>query len=216
MLSEVIPSLRTSDTGQTALNWMDIFKVSHLPIVNDKELLGLIGESDIYDLNMPEEPLGNHQLSLFRPYVLYHQHVFEIMELASRLKLSVIPVLDDAKMYLGVITIPDLLHYFTSFSALTSPGSILVLEVNFNNYSLSQITQIIEGNNARILGVCISTIPDTTQMELTIKLNVTDITSINQAFNRYGYTVIGTYMKHDDEEELMEKRYNLLMKYLSI
>ena len=75
MISDVIPALKTSDTGITALNWMDIFKVSHLPIVNDEEFLGLISENDIYDLNMPEEPLGNHQLSLLRPYVTEDQHV---------------------------------------------------------------------------------------------------------------------------------------------
>ena len=97
MISDVIPALKTSDTGQTALNWMDIFKVSHLPIVNNKEFLGLVSESDIYDLNMPDEPLGNHYLSLNSPYVIEDQHIFEVMEVLSRLKLSLVPVLDSGK-----------------------------------------------------------------------------------------------------------------------
>ncbi|HCX98923.1 MAG TPA: hypothetical protein DG754_02175, partial [Bacteroidales bacterium] len=145
MISDVIPSLKTSDTGISALNWMDIFKVTHLPIVNDKEFLGLVSETDIYDLNMPEEPLGNHQLSLVRPYVTEEQHVLELIELASRLKLSLIPVLDHNKNYLGVVTITDLLHYFAEITALTNPGSIIVLELNHNDYSLSQVAQIVEG-----------------------------------------------------------------------
>ncbi len=215
MISDVIPSLKTSDTGISALNWMDIFKVTHLPIVNDKEFLGLVSETDIYDLNMPEEPLGNHQLSLVRPYATEEQHVLELIELASRLKLSLIPVLDHKKNYLGVVTISDLLHYFAEITALTNPGSIIVLELNHNDYSLSQVAQIVEGNDAKILGCFITSHPNSTQIELTLKLNVTDVTSIIQTFNRYDYTVLGSFMKHDDEEDLLEDRYNLLMKYLN-
>lgn len=214
MISEVIPSLKTSDTGITALNWMDIFKVSHLPIVNDKEFLGLVSETDIYDLNMPEEPLGNHQLSLLRPYVNAEQHVFEVMEVASRLKLSLIPVLDSKKHYLGVITLMELLHYFAELSALRNPGGIVVLELNHNDYSMSQIAQIVEGNDAKILGMFITSHPDSVKMELTLKLNVTDLTSINQTFNRYNYALRGAYMRHDDENDLLEDRYNLLMRFL--
>ncbi len=55
MISDVVPAVKTSDTGQTALNWMEIFRVSHLPIVNEHDYLGLISDSDIYDLNQPEE-----------------------------------------------------------------------------------------------------------------------------------------------------------------
>lgn len=215
MISEIIPALKTSDSGITALNWMDIFKVSHLPIVNDKEFLGLVSETDIYDMNMPEEPLGNHQLSLLRPYVLDSQHVFELMEVASRLKLSIVPVLDVKKNYLGVITIMDLLHYFAELSALRNPGGIIVLELNSNDFSMSQISQIVEGNDAKILGAFITSHPDSVKLELTLKLNVTDLTSINQTFNRYNYTVSGSYMKHDEEEDLLDERYNLLMRFLN-
>lgn len=216
MISDVIPALKTSDTGITALNWMDIFKVSHLPIVNDEEFLGLISENDIYDLNMPEEPLGNHQLSLLRPYVTEEQHVFEVMEVLSRLKLSLVPVLDSSKNYLGVITLMELLHYFAEISAMRHKGGIVVLEMNSNDFSMSQISQIVEGNDAKILAAFITTHPNSTQMELTLKLNVTDLTSIKQTFNRYDYNIVGAFMKQDDETDLMNDRLNFLFRFLDI
>ena len=94
LMSDVVPSLKTSDTGIQALSWMDIFRISHLPIVNNNEFLGLISDKDIYNLNMVDEPIGNHRLSLFSPYVFEDQHIYEVIEVASRLKLSVVPVLD--------------------------------------------------------------------------------------------------------------------------
>jgi CBS domain-containing protein len=183
--------------------------------VNDIDFLGLVSETDIYDLNQPEEPIGNHQLSLVRPYINENQHILEAMEMASRLKLSLVPVLDHRKHYLGVITITEMLHYFADFAALKNPGGIVVLQLNHNDYSLAQIAQIVEGNDAKILGTFLASNQDTTQIELSLKLNVTDLTSIIQTFNRYNYTVKGSYMKHDEEEDLLEDRYNLLMKYLN-
>ena len=88
LLSDTVPSLKTSDTGTTALNWMEIFRISHLPIVNNKELLGVISDADIYDLNASDEAIGNHKLSLFSPYVYYNQHIYEVLELVSKLKLT--------------------------------------------------------------------------------------------------------------------------------
>ena len=69
LIKDLIPPLKTSDTGLKALNWMEEFKVKHLPIVNKEDFLGLISEEDILSLNTPEEPLGNHALSLIRPFV---------------------------------------------------------------------------------------------------------------------------------------------------
>jgi len=216
LISDVIPALHTSDTGTKALGWMDIFKVAHLPIVNNEDFLGVISEDDIYDMNLPDEPLGNHPLSLLRPYVLEDQHVFEIMDVMSRLQLSLIPVLNSKKQYVGVITLPDLLHYFAELSALKNPGGIVVLELNGNDYSLAHIAQIIEGNGAKILSSYITAYKDSTKIELTLKLNVVDLTSILQTFDRYEYTVVGAHMKVDEMDDLYEDRFNLLMRYLNL
>ena len=113
LISEMVPALRTSDTGLKALSYMDIFRISHLPIVNNTEFLGLISDKDIYDMNMAEEPIGNHTLSLTRSAVTCDQHIYEVIELAARFELTVIPVLDDKNNYLGIITQTDLLKYFS-------------------------------------------------------------------------------------------------------
>lgn len=216
LISEVIPTLKTSDTGQTALNWMELFRISHLPIVNNKEFLGLISDVDIYDQNIAEEAIGNHKLALFNPHVFVNQHVYEVIEMISRLKLTALPVLDTNNEYLGLIALPDLLHSFSQITALEHPGGIIVLELNENDYYLSQITQIIEGNDAKILSLYVTSKPNSTKMEVTIKVNTSDISGIIQTFERYDYHIKETFREKNLANDILQNRYDSLMNFLNI
>lgn len=216
LMSDVVPSLKTSDTGYQALSWMDIFRISHLPIVNSQDFLGLISDKDIYNLNMADEPIGNHKLSLFSPFVYEDQHIYEVIELASRLELSAIPVLARNNEFLGTITTNDLVLHFAELSALKHPGGIIVLEMNINDYFLSQIAQIIEGNDAKILSLYISTPSDSTRLYVTLKINRTDLSSIIQTFERYDYQILASFMKDEEGDALVKNRYDLFMRYLNI
>lgn len=215
LISDEIPAIRTSETAVEALNWMEVFRISHLPIVNNKEFLGLISDEDIFDINKPEEAIGNHKLSLLKPYVRYDQHIYEVIELASRLKLSAIPVLDYKKNYLGVISISNLLHSFAKLSAIEKSGGIIVLEVTETDYSMTEISQIVESNSAKILSMYINSHQDSTKLEITLKLNLTDLTAVIQTFNRYGYQIKESFMEYDEQDDLYNERYDLFMRYLN-
>lgn len=216
LISDVVPALKTSDTGLRALSWMEIFRISHLPIVNNKEFLGLISDADIYDLNMADEPIGNHHLSLFSPFVTHDQHIYEVIQLVSSLKLTVVPVLNQQKHYMGLITMNDLIQSFAGLAALKEPGGIIILELHQNDYSLTQIAQIIEGNDAKILSMYLMTSTDSTKMDLTLKINRTDLSSIIQTFNRYNYTIKASYMEDDELDNFYSSRYESFMRYLNI
>lgn len=215
LISDEIPALRTSDTAVEALNWMEVFRISHLPIVNNEEFLGLISDADIYDLNNPNEAIGNHRLSLLRPSVRSDQHIYEVMEVAARLKLTVIPVLDSQNKYLGVVQMAGLLHYFAKLSAIEKPGGIVVLEITQSDYSMIEISQIIESNDAKILSMYVNTLPDSTKLEVTLKLNITDLTSVIQTFNRYEYDIKASFMEFDEQDDLYNERYDLFMRFLN-
>ncbi|MGE5419501.1 MAG: CBS domain-containing protein [Chloroflexota bacterium] len=216
LISEVIPALKTSDLGQTALNWMEIFRVSHLPIVNNQDFLGLISDADIYDMNQAKEPIGNHELTLIKPFVFSEQHIFEVIGLASRLKLTVVPVLDRKNRYQGVITTNDLIRHIAGISSMDQPGGIIVLDIVERDYSLTQIAQIVESNNVKILSMYITSPPESTRLEVTLKVNTTDLTSVIRTFERYNYEVKTWVTTNDSMESLYSERFDLLMKYLNI
>lgn len=216
LISTVVPSVKTSDSGNQALQWMEFFKVSHLPIVNNQDFLGLISESDIYDLNCGDEPIGNHKLGLIRPYVFESQHIWELVDIVSKMKLSVIPVLKTDKTYLGVITLQDLAQNYAKITAADQPGGIIVLEVGVHDYSLSEISRIVEENNAKVLSLFVSGNEYSTLLNVTLKLNVNDLAAIIQSFVRFDYTIKESYLSDDAENRLFRERYESFLSYLNV
>jgi len=216
LISEIIPSLKTSDTGQTALNWMEIFRISHLPIVNNQDFLGLISDTDIYDMNQPDESIGNHELTLFKPFVTDEQHLFEVVGIAARLKLTVVPVLDNHNHYKGVITTNDLIKHIAGISSMDQPGGIVVLELIERDYSLTQIAQIVESNNVKVLSMYITSPKESTRLEVTLKVNTTDLLALLRTFERYNYDVKTWVTTNDSIDRFYSERFDLLMKYLNM
>ncbi|MEN8158012.1 MAG: CBS domain-containing protein [Bacteroidota bacterium] len=215
LISDIVTALKTSDTGTQALAWMEVFRIKHLPIVNHREFLGLISDADIYDLNNPDTAVGNHNLSLEKPYVTEDQHIYEVIELLSRLELTLVPVLNQEKQYLGVITQEELIQHFAHLSAMYQPGGIIELEMNNHDYSLSEISQIVESNNARILSLYVASNGESARLRVTLKINLTDMTSVLETFNRYNYTVVSSHMSNEDLDEFYQERFDVFLKYLN-
>ncbi len=215
LITDEIPPLKTSDTGIMAINWMDEFKVSQLPIVNNHEYLGLISDTDILDLNITDEEIGKHKLSLIRPFVLENQHVYEVIKMISNMKLTVLPVLDENQNYMGLIPLTTLIQQFAILAATREPGGIIVLEMNEHDYSLSQMAQIVESNDGKILSCYVNSLPDSTKIEVTLKINKVDISGILQTFYRYNYTVKASFHQSQFSDD-MKNRFDSFMNYINI
>lgn len=215
LISDSIPVVRTSDTGNKALQWMETHRVSHLPIVNNEEFLGLISDSDIYDNNCGKDPIGNHNLSLVRPFVLESQHIFEVMDICAKMNLTVIPVLDATKNYLGAISLSKMVIEFSKMTSIEKAGSIIVLEMTIHDYSLHEIASIIESNNAKIVMSYITDFENSTQINVTIKIDVTDIASILQTFERYDYKVKASFLAEDMLKVFYRDRLDSFLNYLN-
>ena len=215
LITQDIPPLKTSDTGLKALTWMEEFKVSHMPIVNHIEFLGMISDADILDLNSPEAPLGTHSLSLSKPFVYENEHIYEVIKMVYKLNLSLIPVLDKDKRFVGTISIGYLIKSFAEMSSIKDPGGVLILEMNQNDYSLSEIARLVESNDAKILSTYITSLSESSKIEVTLKINRADLSAIMQTFNRYNYNIKASF--HQDEFiDEMKDRFDSFMNYMNV
>jgi len=216
LISEVIPALRLTDNGQRALNWMEVFRIAHLPVVDEHKYIGLISDKTIYDLNLNNTIMDECRDHMLLPHVHSNQHIYEVVSIVSELKLSLVPVLDENHQYTGVITVNDLAHKFADLVAVKEPGGVIVLDLNPVDYSLAQIAQIVEGNDAKILSLYVAKAGDTNEITVTLKVNQLDLSGIIQTFTRYDYKIRSVFMDESLLKNMYDDRFELLMKYLNI
>ena len=216
LITGSIPPLKTSDTGAYALNQMEEFKLSHLPIVNEIDFLGVISETEILAINDMDQPVGNYKLSINQAYVTEDQHLYEVMKVLAALKLTMVPVINDKYQYQGMITMSSLCQHLAEMTSINNPGGIIVLEINTNDYSLSEIAGIVESNDAKVLSLYITSHPDSTKMDVVIKINRIDIGPVLQTFFRYDYIVKASWSDEDAYNEDLRERFDSFMNYLNI
>jgi acetoin utilization protein AcuB len=215
LITEEVPPLKISDSGSKALRWMDEFKVSHLPVIKGKTFVGIISDTDIFDLNTPDEEISKIRIPLVRPFITEGQHAFDVLKIMWELNLTAVAIVDADYTFLGTVTYKSFMEKFAGLSAIKDLGGIIILEMASNNYSLTQISQIVEGNDAKILACYLTTNPDSTLVEVTLKINKEDLGPILQTFFRYNYTVKASFHQSGYSED-MKERFDQLMHYINI
>lgn len=213
LISYSIPLLKTSTTGQEALDLMSDHYVQHLPIVNDEQLLGLISEEDILE-NDEQESIGSYQLSIQRAQVKGTDHIFDVMAQIARSKLTVIPVVDETDKFVGVISQQDLLKFFADSFSFSETGGIIVLEMSRSDYALSEISRIVEGENVAVITSFISRAGEENKINIHLKISDKEIYRVIAALDRYGYHVVASYTEQPDMDVLKD-RFESLMHYLN-
>jgi acetoin utilization protein AcuB len=209
-----LPSLSVNEDPNEAMNLMDDFHVSHLAVIENGHYMGLISESSL--LNEDESP-GEHSvtsLQLAKVSVGPHTHIYDILKVASEFHLTLLPVVGADDVYLGAITLEDLVEKLSEMHGAGQPGGIIVLEMWEKDYSLQQISRIVEENNAKILSMSVSP-GEGGRIEINLKISQPDLNPILQSLERFQYQIKGSYQEPEYTEDL-KRRYDELMKYLNI
>ena len=214
IVNEITP-VRLSDTGEKALSLMNEFKVLHLPVVDNNNYLGIVSEDLILEMLDEKATIKTIVNGLNPAFVSMEKDVFEVISEINEKKLTLIPMLENKKYY-GSITNHSILTALASIIAVKEGGGVIVLALNKKDYQMSEIAQIIESNNARILSSYISEHRDSNMITVTLKLNVKDLSTIIQTFERYKYTVTAKYQPSNHNSDGISDRYDSLMRYLNI
>ena len=215
LITDEVPPLKLSDTGKKVLDWMEDLRISHLPVVNKREFLGLVSYDDVLDLNDAKKTLDHLKVSMIKASVRQEHHIFDVLKVISNYNVSAVAVLDDDNQYVGVITANSIIQKVAAMPFVHEPGSIVILEMNTRDYSLSQISQIVEGNDAKILSMHINAHRDSTKIEVTLKINKEELAPILQSFGRYNYTVKATFHQNNLNVDL-KKRFEEFIHFLNI
>lgn len=215
IIAHDIPPLNLLQTGKDAFHMLSDYHVKHLPVVSEGAYLGLLSEEDLFTHKL-YEPIGEYDLDHLRRHAVREdEHIFEVIRLMGDHRLTIIPVTDNEGRYLGLITQNDLLRYFSSTSALSESGAILVLEMSRRDYSLANICRLIEEDDVKVLSAFVTSTPDPDSLQVTLKLNRHDLARSIATLERHEYEVKQSFGEIEHSDQLRE-RYESLLNYLNI
>ncbi len=190
------------------------YPYSHLPVVEEKLFYGAVSKREI-ELTTSDTIKLNELKHLIEPfYASENMNWFEVLQYFATHNTNLMPVLSSDKEYIGYYELNDFLNIFKCTPFLHEEGVILVISKNINDYSFSEISQIVESNNATLFGAFVSKIENDTA-QITLKLSLHDINNTLHSFRRYNYEILNEFEKDKYIEELNE-RSNYLQKYLNI
>jgi CBS domain-containing protein len=213
-IEESIPYLKISDTLEFSLELMEEFKQEHLPVLKGKELVGVVSEQQLLDA-INSETLEDMAFPLIKIAVNENAHIFDAMKAGFESSSSVLPVVNADGLYIGLISPKSLLNKLSAFNFAKELGGIFVLEVAAHDYSLAEISRLVESNKAAVLSIATSKLTDSDKIQVTVKVNTLDLTYIIATLERYDYNISHIFHQAEQIDQLQE-RYDGLMHYLNV
>ena len=212
-ISNEINALSVTDKIGNAQDIFLEYSFSHFPVLEDGVYIGCINAEDA-ELLEDNKTINDFRYNFERFFVRNTLNWLDVMEVFAKNEANLIPVLDATNKYVGYYEIDDIIKIFNDTPFLKEDGGVLVVEKGIRDYSMGEIAQIIESNNAKLLGAFIS-YSDINKVQITVKMSLGGMNEIIQTFRRYNYEIIS---EHQEDAYLnnLRDRSDYLDKYLNI
>jgi len=208
-----IKPLTTADAITDAQDLFAEYPFSHFPVLEDGIYIGSAGAEDVELMDI-DKKLSDARYTFERFFVRDTSIWLDVLEIFAKNETNVLPVLDKDNKYLGYYEITDIIKFFHETPFLKEDGGILVVEKAISSYSMSEVAQIVESNNGRLLGFFISD-ANLEKVQITVKISLGGLSEIIQTFRRYNYDIISEHQE-DAYLNTLKDRSDYLDKYLNI
>lgn len=215
-INNLIPPLKLSDKTGMALAWMEEIRTDVLPVIDKGAFLGLIKEETIFEVNNPDTLIADVEPANTDCWVYSDKHIYDVLRVSSEQRSNIVAVLDRESNYLGIVTMEDSIAAFADSLSIKSQGSVLILSLSMTDYSLAEISRIIESENTKVLSSFITADPlDDSKIKLTLKLDQPELRHIKATLERFGYKIIDHYQEESGVSS-EEDRIGNLLRFLDI
>nr|WP_315186335.1 CBS domain-containing protein [uncultured Flavobacterium sp.] len=216
IINYITNDFRAIDSQETIAAAQEFFidlHFSHFPIVEEGIYIGSIAADDLETFDT-DKKVGDYKYTLEHFFARSNMIWLDVLEVFAKNHTNLVPVLDETNKYVGYYEIEDIMKFFHETPFLKEAGGIIIIKKGILDYSMSQITQIIESNNGKLLGLFISD-SDAESIEVTIKISLGAMNEIIQTFRRYNYEIVSEH--HEDNYiNNLKERSDYLDKYLNI
>ncbi|MGI9525689.1 MAG: CBS domain-containing protein [Weeksellaceae bacterium] len=210
--AEFVP-ITLKSTVEDALDIINGFKLSHIPVFEGLTFLGNISEIYLNERN-PKEELSVSKMNFEKFYLEENTTIFDAVRIFYRNETNIIPVLDDQEKYLGYITADEVMGELSRMPFLSELSAMITVKIPTKQFSISEVAKIVESNNGRILGCFISGFSED-MTEVTIRFNAESLSSVVATFERFGYLIKFQFF-NDEKVDLLQDRYKQLMRFMDV
>lgn len=209
-----IRPIQLSNTVEEALSFFEDDHINHIPVTENEKLIGMLSKESLENIHDHSLAVNNVSYMLNSFFCSESENWIDLIKIFSINETNIIPIVDQNNKYLGYFELDDILKGFSQVPFFKESGAIVVIEKETNQYALSEITQIIESNNGKILGLFVSKLDESTTT-LTVKFNSDRVNETIQSFRRYDYIIVSA---HEDDYYLssLKERSEYLIKYLDV
>ncbi|WP_147678211.1 CBS domain-containing protein [Algibacter pacificus] len=213
IINDIKPLKNTSKIGELQLLFNQL-TFSHIPVLNaEGTYLGSFSETDAHCFDSQKQLL-EYQYTFEDFFVRDTTVWLDVLEAFAKNSTNIMPVLSEQNKYLGYYEVNDVINMFSDSPFFSDPGGIIVVEKTINDYSFSEISQIVESNGGKLLGAFISKM-NSNLIQVTLKVGNTGLNDIIQTFRRYSYIIVSGH-EEDSYMESLKERSDYLNKYLDI
>jgi CBS domain-containing protein len=212
-LNTNIKALRITDSVADAQDLFSEYPFSHFPVLDDGVYIGCADAEDTELMDI-DKTMDDMRYSFDRFFVRDTTIWLDVLEVFAKNETNLVPVLNDENKYMGYYEITDIIKFFDQTPFLKEQGGILVVEKGVQEYSMSEVAQIVESNNGRLLGLFISE-SEMHKVQITVKISMGGLSEIIQTFRRYNYDIISEHQE-DAYLNTLKDRSDYLDKYLNI
>jgi CBS domain-containing protein len=206
-------AIDSQDTIAVVQEFFDELHFSHFPVIEEGIYIGSIASDDIETFDK-DKKVADYRFTLEGFFTRNNTIWLDVLEIFAKNHTNLVPVLDENNKYVGYYEIEDIMKFFHETPFLKEPGGIIVVKKPILDYSMSQITQIVESNNGKLLGLFISD-ADVESVQITMKISLGAMNEIIQTFRRYNYEIISEHQE-DNYINNLKERSDYLDKYLNI
>lgn len=214
-LSNADFSIQNADSIQQALEKLQDMLCKELVVLNGDDYIGLVNETILLDAEDEEAPLSSIKINTAPIQLKLNQHPYDALVMITVYNSTIIPILDQDNKYIGVSTQLDILKAISSIQSQNESGAIIVLATGLHDFSLSQIAHLVESDNCRILNCATKINLESDNIEVTLKVDKSNINALLNSFLRHNYLILETHntiAAFDDTAD----RYQQLMNYINI
>ncbi|TXD54010.1 MULTISPECIES: CBS domain-containing protein [unclassified Polaribacter] len=209
-----IKVIELKNTVRSAQTLFKNYPITHFPVIENEKLLGSFAEDDLQTIENKEDELVGYAHLLNTFFADEEATVLELLKIFADNDTNIIPVLDKDKNYIGYYDLRDVLDVFSTSPFMIEESETLIVEKLENDYSMSEVTQIVESNGGKLLGLYISQ-KENESVQVTLKIISEEINEIMHTFRRYDYKVISAH-ENDIYLEDLKNRSEYLQKYLEM